>query len=617
MKESHLIKILKFGLYVAALIPLVIFKDFISPFHFGKIIVFRSLIEVLFAFYLVLAWHDRSYLPKRDSIFWSLAIFTGVFGLTSLFSIQPYESFWGTLERMGGFWSFIHYFIFFVILNSVFRTKGDWLKFLNVTIFVGLLSAFYGFGQKTDIEFFIGSGNRARIFGTIGNAALFAGYELGIAFLSLMFLTRKNNTRNQVIFYGFAFLISTIAVLMTATRGSLLGLALGIFVFSVFYVWIYESRWAKNLILAFVTIFMIFFLVSIFLRDSEFIKNSRYLTKITDISFKSYTVQTRFWAWEAGLRAWDDSPKTMILGWGPENFNIPFSMNFNPNFFQGPGSETFFDRAHNMFIEILITMGIVGLVAYLGIFGSLFRSLWIKLRKIPKEEAIYYIGIISLLVANIAHTTFFFDITANFVLFFIIVAFASFLSSESIGDHQKDLRSNNKNLTGLGALGLLVLLILAFWLTAAINIKPARANYATTRGIVRGWSGDFKGAAEKFIEALSYGGLGAYEYRHRFAQFIFENSSKLDDSVVQLAIDEVLKNVESHPNDYLPLLYLSRLNILLGKNDPNSPYNDKALDYSLQALKLSPTFVRTYYEIGQVYLNKKEFDKAIEAFRKA
>ncbi len=613
MKESFLVRILKYGIYGTAFVPLIIFKDFISPFHFGKIVVFRSIIEVLFVFYLILIWQDRSYLPRRNSIFWSLAIFTAAFGLTSVFSIQPYESLWGTLERMGGFVTFLHYFAFFVILISIFRTKSDWLRLLNITAFVGLLSAFYGFGQKTDIDFFVGSGNRARIFGTIGNAALFAGYELIIAFISLTLLLRDNVTRNFKLFYGFIFLIASVSVLMTATRGAILGLGLGLFVFAILFVWIYESRRAKNIILGFAALFIVFLIVSIFFKDSSVIKSSKYLSRITDLSLSSFTVKTRFWAWEAGLKSWNDSPKYMLLGWGPENFNIPFSLNFNPNFFQGPGSETLFDRAHNMFIEILVTMGIIGFLAYINIFTSMLKNLWIKIRKVPKTEAIYYIGMLALVVANIAHTTFFFDITANFILFFTIAAFVSFLSfnEESFQPH------SNKKLTASQAAALIVLLGLSVWVINLINIKPAKANYATTRAIVHGWSGNPSEAVEKFKEAFSYDVMGVYEYRHRFAQFVFENNQNLDQSVLDFAIEEVSKNIESNPKDYLPLLYVSRLNILIGKDDPKSPYNDKALEYAQRALKLSPNFVRTYFEIGQAYINKREFDKAGEAFKKA
>src|SRR3989338_3901589 len=230
MKESFLARFIKYGLYAVAFVPLIIFDDFISPFHFGKVIVFRSLVEILFVFYLILVWRDKSYLPKHNSIFWALVFFTAVFGLTTVLSVQVYESFWGTLERMGGFWTFIHYFAYFAMLSSLFKKTEDWLWWFDLAIAVGVVSALYGFGQKTDIEFFVGSGNRARIFGTIGNAALFSGYELFTVFLSLAFYFRKNISFYRKLFYGGGFLLSAVSVLMTAVRGSVLGLGLGLFV---------------------------------------------------------------------------------------------------------------------------------------------------------------------------------------------------------------------------------------------------------------------------------------------------------------------------------------------------------------------------------------------------
>ena len=84
-----------------------------------------------------------------------------------------------------------------------------------------------------------------------------------------------------------------------------------------------------------------------------------------------------------------------------------------------------------------------------------------------------------------------------------------------------------------------------------------------------------------------------------------------------MTLTEVKKNIKENPVDYLPYLYASRLNIMLGKDNPVSPYNDTALEYSMKALEISPTFIRTYYEVAQAYLNKKDYPKAIEYFQKA
>src|SRR3990167_4775281 len=107
-KEAGLVKFLRFGIYLTAFVPLIIFKDFISTFHFGKVVVFRSLIEVLGVAYLILVLKDRSYLPRRDKVFWSFFLFALGFSLATLTSVLKYQSFWGALERMGGLWTFWH-----------------------------------------------------------------------------------------------------------------------------------------------------------------------------------------------------------------------------------------------------------------------------------------------------------------------------------------------------------------------------------------------------------------------------------------------------------------------------------------------------------------------------
>src|SRR3989344_5130949 len=266
----------------------------------------------------------------------------------------------------------------------------------------------------------------------------------------------------------------------------------------------------------------------------------------------------------------------------------------------------------------MVTMGIIGLLAYLNVFIALFGSL----RKFLKEHdlAVYGIGFISATVAYMIHNSFIFDTSANFVVFFTILGFVSYLGTKD-KEEPRVAKPIIKNISTIGVLGVLF----AFFVPVLIyktNILPAKANYATTRAVVRSWAGDFNGSVEKYKEALSYNVPGKYEYRHRLAQYLVgvggpsikeENVRKVYD----LTLTEVKKNIKENPVDYLPYLYASRLNIMLGKDNPVSPYNDTALEYSMKALEISPTFIRTYYEVAQAYLNKKDYPKSIEYFQKA
>ncbi len=617
MSEPNIAKVLRWLIYGVALVPLIIFSQFISPFHFGKVVIFRSIVELMTVFYLVLVLQDRRYLPRTNKIFWAFLAFVGAFTLTTITSTQPYDSFWGSLERMGGLWTFWHYFVFYSILTSVFTKKEHWLKLLDIVIAVGILSAFYGFLQKTDLTFIVGSGNRTRIFGTIGNAALFAGYQLLILFLSATFFFRPDITKRKKFFYAFVVLIATIAVLMTAVRGSVLALGVGFILFAFLYFRTYGSLAAKKALLGLFVLAILFVGFALAFRESGLVKSSGYLSRMTDFSLTTYTVQTRFWAWEAGITGWKETPKTVLLGWGPENFNIPFSKYFNPKFFRGPGSETLFDRAHNMFIEILVTMGILGLLAYLSIFWAAFKKLFKTLRE-KSEYSVYALGFIPLVVAYIIHNLFIFDTSANFITFFTILGFISFLGrSTEIDDNQQKYPRKKIN-----SFILVVLFLVSTVLIYKTNVIPSVANYTVTRGIVRGWNSDFNGAVAKFKESLTYNAPGVYEYRHRFAQFLMKqgSSGKLDDNVkdaLNYVAVEVEKNKIGRDYDYLPRLYLARINVILGRGDPSSPYNDEALKQALEALEISPTFVRTNYEVAQAYLNKKDSQNASAYFKRA
>src|SRR3989344_4018188 len=168
MREPLLAKIIRYLIYATAFVPLIIFNDYISPFHFGKVVIFRSLVEVMIALFILLVWRDRSYLPKITIIGWAFLSFALAFSITTITSVIPYLSFWGSLERMGGVFTFWHYFIYFIILTSVFKKESDWINLFKLVIFIGVLSALYGFGQRTNWSWIVGSGGRPRIFGTIG-----------------------------------------------------------------------------------------------------------------------------------------------------------------------------------------------------------------------------------------------------------------------------------------------------------------------------------------------------------------------------------------------------------------------------------------------------------------
>lgn len=677
MNEPRLALWLKRMIYSSALVPLVIFSQYISPFHFGKVMVIRTLVQVMAALYLLLIWREPAYRPRAHPITWAFLAFTLAFTLTTLTSVSPLQSFWGTLERMGGLFTFWHYFIFYIITVSVLRTRRDWEMLLNLMVAVGVISAFYGFLQRyTTWASIIGSGNRARPFGTIGNAALFAGYQILVATMAATSLFTKRllarvpspdekihgfiwmlgglalaglvalifngqglwiiplglvsyggflvvadtHPRGAWWFYAVSGGLMFLAAAMTAVRGSLLAMIVATIVTLLLWSSHSRTRHARVALVSAIGGVLALVFLAILLRPTSLVQNSPYLRRVTDFSSSTFTVQTRFWAWSAGIQGWTDAPRYMLVGWGPENFNIPFSKYFNPKFFTGPGAETFFDRAHNMFIEVLVTMGAVGILTYLGFFATLLWTLARFMRRTDDDRMIG-IGFTAMTVAYAIHNSFIFDTSANFLTFFILLAFVVVLDRttgpEERAVFKRHLWSGAQVITAA---------LLAIVVTVSIykfQVKPIMANYATTRAIIAGWRSDWDAAITNYRRAIAYHTPGRYEFRNRFAQYLLEASnqdvvrSRDFQSVMLEAIDEVKKNIEESPLDYLPILYVSRMYSILGSEDSKSPYNDLALQYTRQALDISPTFIRSYYELAQIYLNKHDLENAFKAFQRA
>lgn len=613
--------VLRWGIYAVALVPLIIFKDFLSPFHFGKVIVFRAWIEILAVFYIALVLQNKSFLPRRDVIFWAITAFTVAYGLATLTSFSKYQSLMGTHERMGGWFTLLHFWVFYVIATSILKTKKDWLLLIKISVVVSLLSSIYGFLQKTDWSFIIGSGGRERIFGTIGNAALFAGYIIVNFFLGLYLAFRSSSVER--IFWAGIVVINGIAIFMTAVRGSILGMLIALAFFAFLLMFSNVSRKVRAVFITGIVVLVCLELILIASANTKFVKNYSYLRRLSDVSLKTRLIKTRFWAWQAGLEGWIESPRTVLVGWGPENFNIPFSKHFNPRFFIGPSSETLYDRAHNMFVEVLVTMGLAGFLSYVSIFVVLF----LVLRKIYKQstegdDKISTMILASGIIAYMIHNSFIFDTSASYVAFFIFAGLIHTLNawrSEQTISHPQKLVPSTARYAAI-ALASIVAVILIY----RTDIIPAQANYTTTRAIVAMWRGDTKTAVAKFKQATSYDTFGSYEIRHRYAQYVLENYGKFDPKqglnagqIISDTIVQVSKSIPRYPLDYLPYLYISRAYIVLGKSDPQSPYNDLALQNSTKALEISPTFVRTYYEVAQAYINKKDYVNAVAMFKKA
>ncbi|MBU2564032.1 O-antigen ligase family protein [Patescibacteria group bacterium] len=623
--SENLNKILRWGVYVSLFLPLVVFSQHLSPFHFGKMILFRSLVELMAVFYILLIIIDKRYRPKWNLILISFTAYTGLYIFTGLIGVNFFSSMWGSIERMGGIFSFIHFWVYFVILISIIRIKLDWNKILKITTFVGFLSILFAYGQRLRLgSFFVGWQHGERVIGTIGNPALFAGYLLFILYLALWFLLKKQTDIREKGFYSIVLILGIPVLLMTAVRGAILSFFITIILLALFFVFASKNKKLKISLIIAILIFVLFFTFAFIGKNSTWVKNISWLDRITSLSLDSDTLQTRIWSWTSAIEGWKERP---IFGWGPENFSVLHMKHFDARHFTHVGSETIWDRAHNVPLNALSTMGAVGLLSYLSIFVSMFIVL-IKKFKSKRIGKITFGVFSAMIIAYFIQNLFIFDTFVNYFLFFMVLAYVYYLKTNN--KKIEPLREKKYPSTFL----IVILLILAVILIFQTNIRSSQANFSTTRAILAGRAGNAQKAVDKYQEALNCKREnneficnpvpeGAYEIRHKLATFAIQLAETMkqkqgdfDPSLLYFSIKIVSKNIERFPLDTVPYLYVGRMYILLIEKDGQEAAN-QALASINKALELNKRNPRIWYELGQAQMSIKEYEESYNSFKTA
>lgn len=93
------------------------------------------------------------------------------------------------------------------------------------------------------------------------------------------------------------------------------------------------------------------------------------------------TLLARSVAWQAGLQAWATGPQTSsapaegqlrwrVLGWGPELFDLAYTQQVPPDETPPGIEQERWDRAHNIFVDLLVTSGVLGVGSWLLLVGA-------------------------------------------------------------------------------------------------------------------------------------------------------------------------------------------------------------------------------------------------------
>ena len=410
---DHMKDILKgvvfIGLFAIPFLTLYVENDFFFPFITGKNFLFRIIVEIVLAAWVMLALYDSTYRPRFSWILGTFGILMGVMLIASLQAEHVGTALWSNFERMDGYVTLIHVFAYFVVLGSMITTPKMWSYFLHTSVMVAGFVALKGLSQL--------SGGTTRVDSTLGNAAYMAVYMLFHIFF-LMYLFVQTKVTPYRIVYVLLLILFLFVLLQTGTRGTAIGLVTGS-LSMVAYIAVFGARFKQVQRYALGSLVAIVFIAASFIaaRDTAFIQSTPAFARIANIDLGS-DLKIRTVIWGMSVEGVKERP---LLGWGQGNFNYVFNEQYDPKLY---GQEQWFDRVHNIIFDWLIAGGVVGLISYFSIFAALFYYLVIKPWRQPDQSfSVIERGIlVGLIVGYVTHNLVVFDNIVSYIFFGTILA---------------------------------------------------------------------------------------------------------------------------------------------------------------------------------------------------
>ena len=591
--EKIYLLIIEWGTYVALLTPFILIKSYFFPYVSPKTVFFRIIVDIIFIAYILLLVSNPKYRPRSNALTWSIVAFLGIVIVSSIFGVNFAKSFWSVFERMTGILTFLHLFGFYIVLTGVFKEKKYWDRILTVAIMVGVLICIYTF-NATDAS--------TKGGGTLGNTSFLAACLLFyIFFAAILFFTRSGWWK---ILYGSCLLVLLAGLFISKEpcRGAIGAFLIGSLFLGLSCILFSGSKKIKKFF-PLSLFFVVLIIIGVLQTD---------FAKSVIAQFNNFSDDSRNVVWKIAFEGWKERP---WLGWGQENFNIPFAKYFSSNL--PLSGDLWYDRAHNIVFDTLASSGILGLLSYLSIFVIAAFGMFRLLPKIvEKKNILIPLGMIAILLSYFLQNFWVFDMVSSYMLLFLSLAFICFLiNSQKPAEEQLDAKKNSLN--PFFASLLIIAAVAAFYFG---NVQVAKASRLTVLGIA---TKDMAKAIPFFQQALKISPIAIFEVPEQFSQklansiYDAQQSKEVVVNGFGLAEEAMKENMAENPSDF-------RITLLLGRHY-NTFYQitgeqdkiDSAEKTLLGALAISPKNQQAYWGLAQTYFFKGENDKAIEFLKEA
>jgi tetratricopeptide (TPR) repeat protein/O-antigen ligase len=351
------------------------------------------------------------------------------YALSTIISIYPRISFFGSYSRLQGLYTFLSYGVVFFALIHNLKERVQVERLFKAMIFVSIPISFYGILQHFQIDpipWSTASGER--IAGAnLGNPIFVAAYLIMILPVTISWLIKslleKTSQRKtsplswiRSVIYGLIAVTQITCIIFTQSRGPWIGLFVSFFIFFLaalvfiarsnsesrpdikdslkaflfalggiatgfFPAYVYflvKKKGYRWLWLGFIfqTIILSGLLFALNLPDTPLkpLLKIPYVSRLGELSYRaeSGTTRVRVLIWEGTVNLIRSNPMRMFVGYGPESMKHVWDRHSPPELAQHESKSAAPDRAHNETFDRIVTTGLIGLFLYIALMAGIF-----------------------------------------------------------------------------------------------------------------------------------------------------------------------------------------------------------------------------------------------------
>ena len=589
------------------------------PLYFNKnVLRFRTSQEaLLFFFVIMLIWITvvkYAFHPKKKLIDYHLissqnkAIIFFVFIL--LFSFILSSNKWISFKD---FLLFLSYFIFYFVVTDSVTNKKQFYTIIFILFITAFIVSIYTILQYYGLAPILN--DMKKITSTIGQKNWVSNYLFMISPIIFIFFLLENKVITKIIYfllfsiiYLNLIILQSLSIRITIAVVSLLGIGF-LFKLKLFKIFYLNKKWLILLV-------VIFMLITVFYSTKNFINRNPSIIKqriLPAVKGKDDSINGRYLIWHTAYKMFKEKP---LFGMGIGIFKMKYLFYQAEVLEDLPRYLPYYRNAqesHNEYLQLLVELGILGLVSFLIIFYLFYKKIFNTLLKqdLPDREKAIISALLLGITGFLIHClfTFPFHVPALGVTFFgimgLTVAYTGMVKNKNRHEEKENVINSESNNVIVNQkyklFSTIIMSILAIFLLISLVFKPYYAEILHFQGL-------------RYTVDRAYGmALTKFDKASRINPYDGKNLLALGGTYLNLGnyekAEETLIKAKHYYTDVsifynLGLIYAQKGLFL------------KAEEEFKQAVYLNPHFTKGYHSIGLLYFQQKYFDEAINQWNK-